>query len=343
MSDPRDMNLGYLLNAILVYNNIRPAMLIQNADYGEMGCSGKNTSKIAKYIIKAFGKRDSELKKRDSELKKRDLELKEHDVDLKERDVDLEGLKASANYKINQGIIISRTSYDGNMNISLNDMGHILGYPCANDFGCIDNNNIHYGLFIYAIEVDENSPTRFKKLQIFANVCKNDSNYEVLKKMINSRSDIFMTKASKDILDDAFKEGIIKNTNIHHMICTSLEIMPPRILIKRLTNPDYELSESNKLIINYSLDSAKITRGDLYEYFTNNDKIKNPIIRGMLIYLLLTYVNDVNEPVDILIFQEYNDKYQEMLKIGRKLENALINTINSIDSESKMVPYYRDI
>jgi len=96
------MEVGNILNAILVNEGVRSAMLIQPADYGEGTGKDKKTLLIVNGIKKQFP-----------------------------------ALKASDKYTSYQGTIISKTPYDGE-NISLNRMGEILGYPCFMDFETLD-------------------------------------------------------------------------------------------------------------------------------------------------------------------------------------------------------------
>jgi hypothetical protein len=87
-----------LLNAILVNEGVRSAMLIQPADYSERTGKDKKTSSFVSKIKKLFP-----------------------------------ALQSSDTYDIYQGTIISKKSYDGKV-ISLGKMGEILGYPCYADF-----------------------------------------------------------------------------------------------------------------------------------------------------------------------------------------------------------------
>lgn len=90
-----------LLNAILVNEDVRPAMLFQDNDY-----ENKETVKI---ILK--------------EIKKL-----------------FPNLIHSTSYQTYQGVIISKIDYN-KKNITLEKMGEILGYPCHDSFMNIDRNN----------------------------------------------------------------------------------------------------------------------------------------------------------------------------------------------------------
>jgi hypothetical protein len=86
-----------LLNAILVNENVRPAMMIQAIDYNETNHRDPKTKSIINKIKYMFP-----------------------------------DLIFSDNYEHYQGVIISKTkSFNGCKNISDKRMGKILGYPCT--------------------------------------------------------------------------------------------------------------------------------------------------------------------------------------------------------------------
>lgn len=92
------MEIANILNAILVNEGVRSAMLIQPCDYNEKTGKDKITFSFVSKIKKL-----------------------------------LPALRSSDIYEIYQGTIISKKSYDGKV-ISLAKMGEILGYPCYADF-----------------------------------------------------------------------------------------------------------------------------------------------------------------------------------------------------------------
>jgi hypothetical protein len=104
------MEIINILNAILVNEGVRPAMLIQPADYNEK--TGKDTK------ILSIGNRIKEL---------------------------FPKLLLSDNYKIYQGTIISKKFYDDKV-ISLEKMGEILGYPCFNNFETLNRDKLLFNL-----------------------------------------------------------------------------------------------------------------------------------------------------------------------------------------------------
>jgi hypothetical protein len=87
-----------ILNAILVNEGVRSAMLVQPHDYKERTGTDPITLSIVNKIKRLFPE-----------------------------------IVSSDKYETYQGTIISKKSYDGKI-ISLGNMGKILGYPCYNDY-----------------------------------------------------------------------------------------------------------------------------------------------------------------------------------------------------------------
>jgi len=104
------MEIINILNAILVNEGVRPAMLIQPADYNEKNRKDTKILSIVNRIKELFPK-----------------------------------LLLSDNYKIYQGTIISKKFYDDKV-ISLEKMGEILGYPCFNNFETLNRDKLLFNL-----------------------------------------------------------------------------------------------------------------------------------------------------------------------------------------------------
>jgi hypothetical protein len=104
------MEIANILNAILVNEGIRSAMLIQPADYNEKTGKDKRSFSFVSKIKKLFP-----------------------------------ALQSSDTYDIYQGTIISKRSYDGKV-ISLGKMGEILGYPCYADFETLNRDEPLYNI-----------------------------------------------------------------------------------------------------------------------------------------------------------------------------------------------------
>jgi hypothetical protein len=131
----KKIGIEELINVILVNENVRPAMLIQPADYKEATGADKKTKSILMSIKNNFP-----------------------------------NLVFSEKYKGSyQGIIISKKMYDNEV-INLDDMGKILGYPCYNDFSNLDREKVTYSIGLRAVLTDGKGDA-----EIFSNACSNNS------------------------------------------------------------------------------------------------------------------------------------------------------------------------
>jgi hypothetical protein len=109
------MEVENILNAILVNEGVRQAMLIQPVDYGEITGNDKKTLSIVNGIKALFP-----------------------------------SLLSSDNI---EGIIISKKSYDTFK--SAKTMGEILGYPCYNDYETINRDELYFNLKIVVAYDDD--------------------------------------------------------------------------------------------------------------------------------------------------------------------------------------------
>jgi hypothetical protein len=114
VNEKKKLPINVLLNCILVNENVRPAMLVQPADYKEATHKDPKTNAIIEEIKHSFPK-----------------------------------LTLSTEYENYQGVIVSKKDYNGNKTISSKEMGKLLGYPCYNDFDTIDDEKITYTIDIF--------------------------------------------------------------------------------------------------------------------------------------------------------------------------------------------------
>jgi len=112
--EEKTLPITIILNCILVNENVRPAMLVQPADYKELIHSDPKTKAIIEGIKKYFP-----------------------------------NFILTSDYEKYQGVIISKIDYNGNKNIGTKEMGKILGYPCYEDFTIIEDDKISYVIEIY--------------------------------------------------------------------------------------------------------------------------------------------------------------------------------------------------
>ena len=105
-------------------------------------------------------------------------------------------LLLSEDYESYQGVIISKTNYN-NIYISEKRMGKILGYPYYKDFNSINHENIFYSIDFYVKQING------RKIQLFANICKDEINTERFKSFINEAKIAFGKEKYKDIQSGA--------------------------------------------------------------------------------------------------------------------------------------------
>ena len=144
LHEERNLPITIILNCILVNENVRPAMLVQPADYKETTHKDPITNAIIEGIIKYFP-----------------------------------NLILSTDYENYQGVIISKIDYNANKNIVAKEMGKILGYPCYEDFTTIDADKINYTIDIYVkttqynqIQILANKCKDITKLEEFNSLAK---------------------------------------------------------------------------------------------------------------------------------------------------------------------------
>jgi hypothetical protein len=188
-------------------------------------------------------------------------------------------LQFSEDYKTNQGVIISKKNYNGRKDISLERMGEILGYPCYQDFNNIDPETVSYSINIYVKQ--KNS----KITQLFANICKDDTNIEKFKSFANKAKIALDKEDYKDILD-GFEIDTV-DVEIKKIVPTQLII---RHLIENKTLEQDEIDKIQNILFNFGFSM------ELQFYFLDNFQYANPIHKGILLDLLVKEKNDTLSP-----------------------------------------------
>jgi hypothetical protein len=160
--EEKTLPITIILNCILVNENVRPAMLVQPADYKERTHSDPITKSIIEGIKKYFP-----------------------------------NFILTTDYENYQGVIVSKIDYhyNGNKNIGAKEMGKILGYPCYEDFTTIDINSISYAIEIY-VEINQNS-----KIQILANKCKDTTKVAEFNSLASNAKNAFAKKEYSELLN----------------------------------------------------------------------------------------------------------------------------------------------
>lgn len=115
----RNVHVEDAINAMLVEDGVRNAMLIQPQDYGNHDHTEMPTQQIISSLQALCPT-----------------------------------LHMSTNYETYQGVLFSKKNYNGKKDIDLNAMGQLLDYPCYEGFDDLDRNQEHYELTIYLYFAD---------------------------------------------------------------------------------------------------------------------------------------------------------------------------------------------
>lgn len=137
MTTTSGIGIAALLNLILVREGVRPAFLLQPAEFMEATGKGPQTKSELAKIRKQFPE-----------------------------------LKQSEDYTTYQGVIIAKKSYNGRKDISLPEMGRILGYPCAGDFG---EGATPVGMSVLVDLKNPKTGRDYLPLTLIANACADES------------------------------------------------------------------------------------------------------------------------------------------------------------------------
>lgn len=273
MSLIEKIGIENLLNSILVTEDVRPAMLVQPQDYKEVSGKDPKTKSIIERIKKYFPE-----------------------------------LLQSENYNVYQGIIISKTNYDG-QEISLNRMGEILGYPCYKDFQTLDRTNTHYGITLYAVRRNGD------RIQLFANVCKDQKMLENFNDIANKAEQAFKKPKYTELLRD------VEITNVEVIVET---IIPDQLIINKLINNE-KLEHAEIKQIEDMLYNIGFSEETLLIFFFKCQYTFNPVHRGILLSLVINTRHDVIEP--FIPIQNYPSQQKRINTITKEWENEVLDTL----------------
>jgi hypothetical protein len=270
--EEKNLPITIILNCILVNENVRPAMLVQPADYKELTHSDPRTKSIIEGIKTYFP-----------------------------------NFILTTDYETYQGVIISKIDYDynGNKNISLKEMGKILGYPCYEDFTTIDNDKISYTIEIYAKNNQNN------QIQILANKCKDTTKLEEFNSLANKAKNAFAKKEYSELLN---------GFEIKDVYVESFQNIPTQIIINKLLSNDKleqtELDKVQNILFNFGFSN------ELLFYFMIYFQYNNPIHKGILLELLLKEKHDILLPFYPL--QNYPEQSKKVCEIIEQWEKGLL-------------------
>ena len=273
MSIIEQIGIENVLNAILVNENVRPAMLVQPANYNEATGKDPKTKSIIEAITKHFPT-----------------------------------LLLSEDYQTYQGVIISKTQYNS-QEISLERMGEILGYPCYKDFNAIDPTHISYSIDVY-VKLKNSNET----IEIFSNICKDETNIEKFK--------TFAEKA-KIALNKTEYKSILNGLEIDKVVVEIEKIIPTQAIINKLINniqlQQDELNKVQNILFNFGFSM------EMQLYFLEKFQYNNPIHKGILLSLLTNEVNNTLSPFTPL--QNYPEEKTQVYKIIEAWEKELIDIL----------------
>lgn len=261
------IGLDIYMNCVLVRAGIRNAMLIQPADYNE----AVNTDPITTSKLKALKKAFPEL------------------------------IQSS----INGETIISLKLYkEGDIQTN-EEMGTILGFPCAAEFEYTLNHPDEPKTGI-SIIVKLIPGSNDEHVEIIAYMCRDDKTY------VNALE--LAQKAQTILKSDPIIGKIVENVIVMKRL-----YMPPKYLINKLLNNTIS-EEDHSQIINY-IWNLNLENADKYQY-----DFKNPVHRGILIGLLSMYDNNRLQPFFPL---QHRPEYIETIEISIKWDSALKDIFSS--------------
>lgn len=206
-----------ILNAILVNERVRSAMLVQPQDYKERTGTDPITLSIVNKIKRLFPE-----------------------------------LYSIDKYETYQGTIISKKPYDGDKaTISLGKMGKILGYPCFNDYETLNREEPLYDLQLVVSYNDNEIP-----LPLFNNVCKDKKTLGQFNSLSTKAYKALTNEKYKGVLDGikihkinrvyVAIEDIIPTQHIINKMMTKKKLSEEEI--NALINALYNMDFSNTLL-----------------------------------------------------------------------------------------------
>jgi hypothetical protein len=213
----------------------------------------------------------------------------------------------SKDYSIYQGILISYEDLNGK-EISLNEMGRILGYPCYEDYEEID----HINDDTYTAEIIVNMESG-DDVSLINNKCLNESKKPEFQKIVNRIKDVLQKEEYTEMLGDRVIDVIVnfeENRSIN-------------IVIEKLTNN----KKINKIEIEMITEILYNLGFEDNTEMESNIQYNNPIHKGIILGLLVYFKNDLLRPFYPL--QSHPVEYPEVIKETEDWQEELTETIKN--------------
>ena len=251
-SQIKELGLGIVLNCILVQKGVRPAMLLQPTDYQEATGNDLRTRTILTGIKKYYPE-----------------------------------LVQSETYQEYQGIIISKKKYNGQSNITKEEMGRILGYPCYKDFAEEDS----YGIGIVATSHDE-------ELELLVNICNDNATEKRMIKLAQQAETCF----------HAYKE--LKHIRVNVFVRKSVSVLS--LIRKLISKEPFDADDQDEFINTlWNMNGNE----QLNEEFRKVIQYDNLVHQGVMLSVLNnTYYNPLSPFFPIQHHREYEQVDHLLLK-----------------------------
>jgi hypothetical protein len=223
----------------------------------------------------------------------------------------------SKDYSIYQGIIISYEDFNGK-EISLNEMGRILGYPCHEDFEEID----HINDDTYTAEIIINMESG-DDVSIINNKCLNESKKPKFQRISNKIKDVLQKEEYTEILQDRVIDVIVNFEDNR-----SINIVIEKLINNKNLN-EIDIDMITEILYNLGFEDNT--------EMENNIQYNNPIHRGIILGLLIYFKNDLLRPFYPL--QSHPTEYPEVLKETEDWQEELTETIKNTKRKKKRKTY----
>lgn len=270
------IGLENYMNAVLVKKEGRPAFMIQPSDYDARKAIDADTRKTLDHIQTAFP--------------------------------ELYQLKTG------WGIILSKKKISLSSINDDYDIGKILGYPCYKDFKRVQDtteNRVSYEIIV---------TLKWKgirnSIQLFANLCKDQSSYPV---QLEIKKKIEAILTTDEVLGDH-----VESVELHEEI-----LLSPMYLLQSLRENKKITDHEKETIINHVWNlgfSHKIIR------ILEKIDINTTFHRGVLCTLLAYYIHNPLEPFYPL---QNHDEQKEVVKNLEDLEGILIQLLSTKGEKKK--------